>query len=105
MAVQVRYLSEDEIERDAELLLAEYEETAGEAVKLPIPVAEIATYHLALQLGFADLHEMLGIPMIRKQPDIFGAIWVDQEIILIDQSSRSEEISPDAGTLSLQRRP
>lgn len=86
MAIQVRYLSEDEIERDTELLLAEYEETAGEPVKLPIPVAEITTYHLALRLGFADLHETLGIPMLRGQPDILGAIWIDKEAVLIDQS-------------------
>jgi Zn-dependent peptidase ImmA (M78 family) len=86
MTIKVRYLSEDEIERETELLLAEYEETAGERVKLPIRVADITTYHLALQLGFADLHETLKVPMLREQPDIFGAIWVDKEIILIDQS-------------------
>ena len=86
MAIQVRYLSEDEIERDTKLLLAEYEETAGEPVKLPIPVAEITTYHLALRLGFADLHETLGIPMLSDHPDILGAIWVDKEVVLIDQS-------------------
>ncbi len=86
MAIQVRHLSEHEIERDTELLLTEYEETAGEPVKLPIPVAEIITYHLALRLGFADLHETLGIPMLRDQPDILGAIWIDKEAVLIDQS-------------------
>ena len=86
MAIQVRYLSEDEIERDAELLLTEYEATAGEPIKLPIPVDEITTYHLALRLGFADLHETLGVPMLRQQPDILGAIWIDKETVLIDQS-------------------
>lgn len=86
MTIQVRYLTEDEIERDAELLLAEYEETAGEPIKLPVPVEAITTYHLALQLGFADLHETLGIPMLREQPDILGAIWIDKEEVLIDQS-------------------
>ena len=44
MAIQVRYPSENEIERDAEFMLAEYEETAGEPVKLPVPVAGITTY-------------------------------------------------------------
>ncbi len=82
MTIQVRYLSEDEIERDTELLLVEYEETAGEPVKLPIPVADITTSHLALRLGFADLHETLGIPMLRDQPDILGAIWIDKEAVL-----------------------
>jgi hypothetical protein len=54
------------------MLLAEYEETVGTPVKLPIPVADITSYHLALQLGFADLHKTLGIPMLRDQPDILG---------------------------------
>ena len=85
MAIQVRYLTEDEIERDAELLLAEYEETAGEPVKLPIPVTEITAYHLALRLGFGDLHETLGIPRTHDQPDILGAIWIEKEVVLIDQ--------------------
>jgi Zn-dependent peptidase ImmA (M78 family) len=91
MTLQVQYLSEDEIEQDAELLLTEYEETAGAPIKLPVPVADITTYHLALQLGFADLHQTLGIPMLRDQPDILGAIWVDKESVLIDRSLDPEE--------------
>lgn len=86
MAIKVRYLSEDEIEKEAEQLLAEYTETAGAAFKLPVPVEEITTYHLALRLGFANLHETLRIPMLRDQPDILGAIWVDTEAVLIDRS-------------------
>ena len=57
MAIKVKYLSEDEIEKDAKLLLAEYEDTIGEPIKLPVPVDDITTYHLALRLGFADLHK------------------------------------------------
>jgi Zn-dependent peptidase ImmA (M78 family) len=86
MAIKVRFLSEDEIEKEAELLLAEYAETSGAELKLPVPVDEITTYHLALRLGFADLHEALRIPMLRDQPDILGAIWFETEAILIDHS-------------------
>lgn len=86
MAIKVRYLSEDEIEKDAELLLEEHTETTGAPIKLPVPVEEITTYHLALRLGFANLHETLRIPMLRDQPDILGAIWVDTEAVLIDRS-------------------
>jgi hypothetical protein len=86
MTIKVRYLSEDEIEKEAELLLAEYVETTGAPIKFPVPVDEITTYHLALRLGFADLHETLRIPMLRDQPDILGAIWVDMETVLIDGS-------------------
>jgi hypothetical protein len=82
MKIKVRYLSEDEIEKEAELLLAECAETTGGPIKFPVPVEDITTYHLALRLGFADLHETLRIPMLRDQPDILGAIWVDTETIL-----------------------
>ena len=86
MMIKVRYLSQDEIEKEAERLLAEYEETAGGPVKMPVPVEDITTYHLALRLGFADLHKTLRIPMLRDQPDILGAIWVDTETVMIDCS-------------------
>ena len=41
MAIKVQYLTEDEIEKDAEVLLAEYEDTIGEPIKLPVPVDDI----------------------------------------------------------------
>src|SRR5262245_44265849 len=86
MTIKVPYMSEQEIEQDADLLIVEYQQTIGQVVKLPIPVEYITTYHLALRLDFADLHKTLGVPMLRDQPDILGAIWVDKEIILIDRS-------------------
>jgi Zn-dependent peptidase ImmA (M78 family) len=85
MGIKVEYLTEDEIESDARLLLAEYGGTIGEPMKLPVPVDDITTYHLALRLGFDDLHKTLNRPMLRGQPDILGAIWVDKELVLIDQ--------------------
>jgi len=85
MAIKVKYLTEDEIETDAKLLLAEYEDTIGEPIKLPVPVDEITTYHLALRLGFDDLHKTLNRPMLSSQPDILGAIFVEKELVLIDQ--------------------
>jgi Zn-dependent peptidase ImmA (M78 family) len=97
MAIKVRYLSEDEIEKEAELLLAEYVETTGAPFKLPVPVEEITTYHLALRLGFANLHETLRIPMLRDQPDILGAIWFDTEVVLIDRSLDPERNPSMAG--------
>ena len=44
MAIQVWFLSENEIEGNAEAMLADYEETANEPVKSPPPVADITTY-------------------------------------------------------------
>ena len=52
---------------------------------MPVPVTDITTYHLALRLGFGDLHQILRIPMLRGQPDILGAIWVEKELVLIDR--------------------
>jgi hypothetical protein len=86
MPIKVPYLPEHEIERRADLLRAEYGETIGGPVKFPVPVDEIATYHLALRLGFADLHETRCIPMLRGQPEILGAIWVETETVVIDRS-------------------
>ena len=85
MAIKVKFLTEDEIEKDAKLLLAEYEDTMGEPIKLPVPVDDITTYHLALRLGFDDLHKTLNRPLLRSQPDILGAIWVEKELVLIDR--------------------
>jgi len=85
MAIRVKFLTEDEIEKDAELLLAEYNDTIGEPIKLPVPVEEITTYHLALRLGFDDLHKTLNRPMLRGQPDILGAIWLEKGLVLIDR--------------------
>jgi hypothetical protein len=85
MTINVRYLSEDAIEKDAELLLSEYEDTIGEPIRLPVPVTDITVHHLALRLGFDDLHQTLNRPMPRGQPDILGAIWVDERLVLIDR--------------------
>lgn len=84
MTIRVPYLSEEAIEQDAEHLLKEYEETISRPIVLPVPVEEITTYHLALRLDFADLHDVLSIPQTGDQPDILAAIWVDKELVLID---------------------
>ena len=59
MGIKVKYLTEDEIEKDAKLLLAEFEDTIDKPIKLPVPVDDITTHHLALRLGFDDLHKNL----------------------------------------------
>jgi hypothetical protein len=84
MTINVKYLTEAAIEKEAEKLLSEYEETIGEPIELPVPVADIIESHLALRLGFADLHHTLDKPMLRCQPDILGAIFFEKELVLID---------------------
>ena len=51
MAIKVKYLTEDEIEKDAKLLLGEYKDTIGEPIKLPVPVDE----HGLVVSALADL--------------------------------------------------
>ena len=69
------------------MLLAEYEDAIGERIKLPVPVDDITTYHLALRLGFDNLHRTLNRPMLRSEPDMLGAILFEKELVLIDHAS------------------
>jgi Zn-dependent peptidase ImmA (M78 family) len=85
MTINVKYLTEAAIEKEAEFLLSEYEDTIGGPIKLPVPVDDITTSHLALELRFADLHQILDIPMLRAQPDILGAIFVEKRLVVIGQ--------------------
>ncbi len=82
MAIRVRYLSEDAIERDAEDLLAEYADARNVTVTPPIPIEDIVEGYLKLTIDFDDLHAMLGIPMQDNEPDVFGALWVDSREVL-----------------------
>jgi Zn-dependent peptidase ImmA (M78 family) len=84
--IRVAALSLEQLEDRAQSLLKEYAETADTPVTGAIPVEEIAMYHLALRLESADLHDTLRIPMRGDSPDILGAIFFDQNAILIDQS-------------------
>ena len=52
-------------------------------------------------LSFDDLHKTLNRPMLRSQPDILGAILVEKELVLIDQTPQSEKQPVNVGALSL----
>jgi Zn-dependent peptidase ImmA (M78 family) len=91
VTIRVPYLSEETIERDAETLVAEYACARGVSLKPPIPIEDIIEKHLKLRLEFDDLHEVLGVPQVGPEPDIFGAIWVEKREICIDQSLDPEE--------------
>ncbi len=44
-------------------------------IKLPIPIEDIVEKHLKLGIEFDDMHETaVGVPMLRSEPDILGAI-------------------------------
>jgi hypothetical protein len=86
MAIQIRYLPEGAIEKDAEDLLAEFAQARGITLKPPIPIDDIVGKHLKLRIDFDDLHQVLGVPQVGAEPDIFGALWVDRREIYIHES-------------------
>ncbi|MGH8646775.1 MAG: hypothetical protein ACREX4_20870 [Gammaproteobacteria bacterium] len=91
MTIQVPYLPEEAIECDAERLLAEYAHARGVTLEPPIPIEEIVEKHLKLRIEFDDLHEVLGVPQVGPEPEIFGAIWVDKREICIHERLDPEE--------------
>ena len=89
----VSYLSDEAIERDAQALLAEYAHARGVTIEVPIPIDDIVEKHLKIGIEFDDLHRRFGVPRsgIGFDPDILGAIYIEQKRIVIDES-----LDPDA---------
>jgi hypothetical protein len=76
MPKKVPFLQEEQIERDAEALLAEYERARGVQIDPPVPIEDIVEKHLKLRVEFDDMHQMLGVPRSApgREPAILGAI-------------------------------
>jgi Zn-dependent peptidase ImmA (M78 family) len=93
MPVKVPFLQEEQIERDAEALLANYEQTRGVQIAPPIPIEDIIEKHLKILVEFDDLHEVLGVPRSggETDSDILGAMFFDDRRIVIDASLDPEE--------------
>jgi Zn-dependent peptidase ImmA (M78 family) len=88
----VPYLSEESIERDAAILLAEYSQARGVAVAPPIPIEHIVEKHLKLRIEFDDTHRLFGVPRKSgRDADILGAMLFDEARIVIDESLDPEE--------------
>lgn len=71
----VPYLADKQIEREADLLLAEYCEEFEPISKPPVPIDEIADAHLQLKLEFRDLTPLFAFA------DVHGAIWFSEKRI------------------------
>lgn len=88
MPIQVPYLREEQIERDAEILLAEYERARDAKIQRAVPIEDIAERYLKLGIEFDDMHVRLGVP--RPDPgsaaNILGAIYFDDQRVVIDES-------------------
>jgi hypothetical protein len=92
MSKFVRYLSEDQIERDAYALLAEYAQKRALVIEPPIPIDDIVEKHLKLGIEFDDTHRLFGVPRDPdRDADILGAMFFDDGRIVIDESLDPEE--------------
>lgn len=93
MSKDVPYLADDVIERDAEALLSEFAHARGLAVEPPIPIEDIVEKHLKLGIEFNDTHHLFDVPRsgLGTAPDILGAIFFDDQQIVIDESLDPEE--------------
>jgi hypothetical protein len=79
MTKKVQYLYEEEIERDASALLAEFSAARRVAIAPPIPIEDVIEKHLKLRIEFDDTHRLFGMPRSGPglDPDILGAIYFD----------------------------
>ena len=59
MAKRVPYLHEEQIERDAAALLADYERSRGVTILRAVPIEDIVEKHLKLGIEFDDMHQLL----------------------------------------------
>ena len=91
MSIKVPYLREDQIEREATALLAEYERTCGVGISRIIPIEDIIEEHLKLGIEFDDTHKIFGAPRVGFEPDILGAIFFNERRIVIDEHLDPEE--------------
>src|SRR4051794_5612299 len=89
MSRSVPNLSEEAIERDAAVLLAEFEHARGPVV-LQIPIEDIVEKHLRLSLEFDDLQGHFDEPRASEEgADIRGAISGVGRIVI------DESLDPD----------
>jgi hypothetical protein len=93
MPKRVPYLREEQIERDAAALLAEYEQARGVKIVRAAPIEDIVEKHLKLGIDFDDMHRLLNHPRsgLSLDSDILGAIFFDARRIVIDESLDPEE--------------
>ena len=93
MTLQVPYLADEAIERDAEALLAQFAHAKGMVIRPPIPIEDIIEKDQKLHIEFDDLHRRFGVARggSGAEVDIFGAIFLETGKIVIDESLDPEE--------------
>lgn len=83
----VPFLHEKQIEREADLLLAEYAEIIEPVLEPPVPIEELVGTVLKLRHQFLDLKSRF------PYADVHGAIWFEEALIGIDYSL-NPDLSP-----------
>ena len=94
MPKKVPYLDEQSIERDAAALLAEFQQARGVVITRQVPIEDIVEKHLKLGIEFDDMHRLLNHPrsdVFGFEPDILGAMYIDERRIVIDESLDPEK--------------
>jgi len=91
MTKKVPYMKEEHIEQEAAALLAEYARARSVVIVPPIPIEDILEKHLKLGIEFDNTHSLFGIPRSGTDADILGAMFFDEEQIVIDESLDPEE--------------
>ena len=85
MTFKVPFRSDAQIESAVQELLRQYAKAKGEPPRPPIPVDAIAESVLGLTLEMGDLRKKLG------KPDVLGATWLDDALVVIDSSLEGNE--------------
>ena len=93
MSKKVPYLHEEQIERDAAALLAEFSQTRGVVIAAPIPIEDIVEKHLKLGIDFDDMHRLLNHPRssLSLDPDSVAHDHGDPHTLLADLAKAETE--------------
>lgn len=76
----VPFLPEKRIEREADLLLAEYGRDHAVISEPPVPIDELLELQLGLTVEIDDLCSAFG------NNDVLGAIWFNRQLVRVDRS-------------------
>ena len=74
------YFTKQQLEDEADCLLAQYSNERAPIVQPPVPVDEIVELHLGLTFEFKDMQSLFGVA------DVHGALWVNDQIVGVDIS-------------------
>lgn len=88
----VPFVTQQAVDIDVDMLLAEYGNKHGQVLAPPIPVEEIIELYLELELAFLDMQAEFGTDKIH------GALWVNEKRIGVEQS-----LEPDTNPSKLGR--